>query len=113
MEVKIKKQKGCLDLELIDSTPSFANALRRIMLTEIPVTAIEEVTIKDNNSALQDELLAHRLGLIPVDGDGTFKLKVEGPLTVTSSNLQPMDGNAKIENLEIPIVELLENQKIG
>jgi DNA-directed RNA polymerase subunit D len=112
MDVKIKKQKGCLDLELIDSTPSFANALRRIMLTEIPVTAIEEVTIKENNSALQDELLAHRLGLIPVDGDGTFKLKVEGPLTVTSSNLQPVDGNAKIENMEIPIVELLENQKV-
>jgi DNA-directed RNA polymerase subunit D len=112
MEIKIKGQKGCTEVDLIDSTPSFANALRRVMLNEIPVTAIEEVTIKDNNSALQDELLAHRLGLIPVEGNGTFKLKVEGPLTVTSANLQPVDGNVKIDNLEIPIVELLENQRV-
>ncbi len=112
MEVKIKKQKGCTELELTDASPSFANALRRVMLTEIPVTAIDSVDIVENNSALQDEILAHRLGLIPVEGDGTLKLKVEGPLTVTSANLQPVDGNVKIDNLEIPIVELLENQRV-
>jgi len=112
MEIKIKSQKGCTEVELNDTTPSFANALRRIMLTGIPITAIEDVKISENNSALQDELLSHRLGLIPIEGEGTLKLKVEGPLTVTSANLQPVDGNVRIENMEIPIVELLENQRI-
>ncbi|MBN2095594.1 MAG: DNA-directed RNA polymerase subunit D [Candidatus Aenigmarchaeota archaeon] len=112
MEMKVKKSKSCAEIEFTDSTPSFANALRRIMISEIPLNAIEEVNITENNSALQDEMLSHRLGLIPVKGEGSFKLKVEGPLTVMSANMQPIDGNVSIENLEIPIVELLENQRL-
>lgn len=112
MEVKVKKQKGCVELELTDATPGFANALRRIMLGEIPISAIDEIKIRENNSALQDEILSHRIGLIPVEGEGSLKMKVEGPLSVTSANLQPADGSVSIKNLEIPLVELLENQRI-
>jgi DNA-directed RNA polymerase subunit D len=112
MEIKVKKSKGYAEIELTDTTPSFANALRRIMMTEIPISAIDEVSITENNSALQDELLAHRLGLIPVKGEGSLTLKVSGPLTVMSANMQPTEGNVSIENMEIPIVELLENQRL-
>jgi len=112
MEMKIKELKGKLKVELIDTTPSFVNALRRIMISEIPISAIEDVYIKDNNSALQDELLAHRLGLVPVKGEGTLKLQVEGPLSVESGNLEAIEGDVQIVNKKIPIVELLENQKI-
>jgi DNA-directed RNA polymerase subunit D len=112
MEMKFKSHKGYAEVDLKDTSPSFANALRRIMLTEIALSAIDEVRITENNSALQDEILTHRIGLIPVKGDGEFRLKVEGPLPVVSANLQPIKGDAQIDNMDIPIVELLENQMI-
>ncbi|KNG44173.1 RBP11-like subunits of RNA polymerase [Stemphylium lycopersici] len=48
---------------------SVANAFRRILLSEIPTLAIEDVFIYLNTSIIQDEVLAHRLGLIPLCGD--------------------------------------------
>ncbi|KAL1903062.1 DNA-directed RNA polymerase core subunit rpc40 [Sporothrix stenoceras] len=47
---------------------SIANAFRRIMIAEIPTVAIETAYIDNNTSVIQDEVLAHRLGLIPFKG---------------------------------------------
>lgn len=55
-----------VEFDLVGVEPSLANALRRIMLAEIPSMAIEEVHIVDNTSLIPDEILAHRLGLIPI-----------------------------------------------
>lgn len=46
-----------------------ANTLRRIMIAEVPTMAIEHVFIVNNTSIIQDEVLAHRLGLIPLAVD--------------------------------------------
>jgi len=46
-----------------------ANALRRILLAEVPTIAIETVYIYENTSIIQDEILSHRLGLIPIHAD--------------------------------------------
>lgn len=62
---------------LIGVDASIANAFRRILLSEIPTLAIEDVFIFDNTSIIQDEVLAHRLGLIPLTGgqEGLRSLK--------------------------------------
>ncbi|KAH8891897.1 insert subdomain of RNA polymerase alpha subunit [Thozetella sp. PMI_491] len=54
---------------LIGVDASIANAFRRIIISEIPTLAIEDVFIENNTSVIQDEVLAHRLGLIPFKGN--------------------------------------------
>eukprot|EP00923_Selenidium_pygospionis_P052969 GHVN01091745.1.p1 GENE.GHVN01091745.1~~GHVN01091745.1.p1 ORF type:complete len:376 (-),score=68.21 GHVN01091745.1:74-1201(-) len=50
---------------------SVANALRRIMIAEVPTMAIETVQVWQNTGVIQDEVLALRLGLTP------FRIKPE------------------------------------
>jgi len=112
---------------------SVANALRRAMIADVPKLAIEEVTVYDNTSALFDEMVAHRLGLIPVPtdlnllnfreecvckGEGCpnctvlYTLSKEGPGTVYSGDLQPTDRKWDIKDKRIPIVKLLSGQRV-
>ncbi len=46
-----------------------ANAYRRIILTEVATMAITEVLFVENDSVLYDEMIAHRIGLIPLTTD--------------------------------------------
>ncbi|HIQ38886.1 MAG TPA: DNA-directed RNA polymerase subunit D [Methanothermococcus okinawensis] len=96
---------------------SFSNALRRIMISEIPTYAIEYVYIYENTSSMYDELIAHRLGLIPIKGKPlsedeviTFVLNREGPCTVYSGDLRSERGEVVFKN--IPIVKLKEGQRL-
>jgi len=52
--------------ELTGTDVSVANALRRIMLAEVPTMAIEIVNIFENETVLFDEFIAHRMGLLPL-----------------------------------------------
>jgi len=50
-------------------TAAYANALRRAILEEVPTMAIEEVEFRKNSSILYDEMIAHRMGMIPLKTD--------------------------------------------
>lgn len=100
----------------MDANETLANALRR-SISEVPTLAIDEVEIYKNDSALYDEVLAHRLGLVPLKTEKgmTAKTKVdlkltrEGPCTVYSGDLK---GHVDVVYDKIPIVILGEDHKL-
>jgi len=58
-----------LVFDMVGVDAPIANALRRILISEVPTVAIEKVFIYNNTSIMQDEVLAHRLGLVPIKVD--------------------------------------------
>ncbi|MGV9173507.1 MAG: DNA-directed RNA polymerase subunit D [Promethearchaeia archaeon] len=107
------------------------NAIRRIILTEIPTMAIDEVIILKNDSPLYDEIVAHRLGMIPLTTDlENYNLPQEcscegfgcplcqtsltceitndtnKPMVIYSGDLNSNDPNVKPVNPNIPIVKI-------
>ncbi len=133
-------------LVISDIYPSIANIIRRELMTEIPKMAIEDVEyhlgpIRDDEgnefesvSPLFDEIIAQRLGLIPVptdlntmvprdqcncDGDGCpsctimYTLNKKGPITVYSGDLEPLgDPTLAPRDKAIPIVKLGKGQAL-
>lgn len=80
-EVEIRIQSSTEEqmvFDLIGVDTSFANALRRILIAEIPTMAIDKVKLFQNTSILQDEVLCHRLGLLPIKVDPRLFEDAEG-----------------------------------
>lgn len=61
-----KLEDDYIEFLLTDTDASVANALRRIMIAEVPTIAIDLVDFENNTSVLNDEFIAHRLGLVPL-----------------------------------------------
>ena len=55
-----------IKFELYNTELTIANALRRVIISEVPTLAIDIVEISENTSFMHDEYLAHRMGLIPM-----------------------------------------------
>ncbi len=134
MKVEIlEKSEREIKFVLHGANPQFANALRKTMMAGVPVLAVKEVDFYENSSALFDELLAHRLALIPLTFDPKeLKLKEEcscngkgcalcqvvlvldktGPCIVRAGDLKSTHESVKPLYPEMPIVELLEGQRV-
>ncbi|KAA1123575.1 DNA-directed RNA polymerase core subunit rpc40 [Puccinia graminis f. sp. tritici] len=70
LKIKIcRLSSTSMEFDLIGIDASIANALRRIMLAEVPTVAIEDVFVWNNTSLVHDEVLAQRLGLVPLKID--------------------------------------------
>ncbi len=70
MQVQIvKKDQDSIRFKVDGISSAFANTLRRIILSEVPTMAIDEVVIIENSSVLHDEILTLRLGLVPLRTD--------------------------------------------
>lgn len=65
----IGKYENSVRFKVKGISSAFANTLRRIIVSEVPTMAIDEVVIIENSSVLHDEILALRLGLVPLKTD--------------------------------------------
>jgi len=137
MEVRVlenNKDQFKLSFILKDSSPVFANTLRRLMIDEVPTMAIEDVDFIKNNSILYDEMVAHRLGLVPLktdlksynlpdkckcEGKGCNRCQLKmvlkptkGSGTIYASEIKSKDPAVKPVYGDTPIVKLLKGQTL-
>jgi len=133
----LEKDDASLRLRIEGTNAAFMNTLRRIILSEVPSMAVDDVVIIENSSTLQDEFLAHRIGLMPLKTDlDTYNLpenckcksefgcnlcRVSLILDVEAEDhtITVYSGDFKSENPsvvpvsnKIPIVKLAPEQKI-
>ena len=133
-----------MDLEFLELTdrrarfiisgtaPAFVNSIRRSMMADVRAMSIDDVNFYNNTSVLFDEMLALRLGLIPLtggkhylspsecscNGEGCFQcqvsmtLNVQGPATVYSRDLASADAEVVPADGNIPIIKLFEGQQL-
>ncbi|XP_028514803.1 DNA-directed RNA polymerases I and III subunit RPAC1 [Exaiptasia diaphana] len=100
----IRMSSNDMEFDMIGVDASIANAFRRILLAEVPTMAIEKVFIYNNTSIIQDEVLAHRLGLIPIFADPReFSFPKEGDTDVKDDTTLIFDLKVKcIKNKNAP-----------
>jgi DNA-directed RNA polymerase subunit D len=138
LEVKIIDKNEFSARFLIEGAdPAFMNSLRRIMLSEVPAMAIDEVVVIENSSMLHDEILVHRMGFVPLKTDldsynlpeecsckselgcnlcrASLTLNVEAHeniRTVYSSDLVSENPNVKPVSDKIPVAKLAQGQHL-
>lgn len=117
--ISLKRDSGSFEIHGIDL--AVVNAIRRTILTDIPVVAFRgeeepSIEILKNNGPLHNEFLLHRFGLIPihfneeetesfVSDDYTFELQAENKNTsmlhVTSKDFQVFKHEKPLPTKEV------------
>lgn len=138
VQIKILEREGNL-LRFYASglDTQIANGIRRVMMVEVPTMAIDDVIIIENTSALRDETIGHRLGLIPLKTDlesyvprelcdchsdlgcskcsVTLTLEAEAPdgaRNVYSKEIRSSDPEVVPVSGDIPVLKLARGQRV-
>ena len=122
-QVKIEiLEKDEINLRIVvkDADVPLMNALRRLALAEVSCMAIDEVVMIENTSILQDEIIAHRLGLTPLRTNldtcrVTLTLDAEakdGTRTVYSGEIVSENPEVLPVSDKVPLIKLAKNQKL-
>jgi DNA-directed RNA polymerase subunit D len=127
------KKNMKLSFEIKDVDDAFVNAIRRTIIEEVPTLAIEDLEIKENSSALYDEMLALRVGLTPIKTDLKsyrlpenedefiersarctlqFTLKASKKGYVYAEEAQSKDTKCSFVYPKMPLVKLVAKQKL-
>ncbi len=116
---------------------AFANSLRRTMVAEVPMMTVEDIFYFDNSSLVPDEVLANRIGLVPLKTNlesyvlpeecdceaelgcpkcrAVLTMDVEAKddtMTVYSGDLVPEDQSIAPASKRIPLAKLAPGQAI-
>lgn len=132
-KIKEERKKNKLSFLIKDSHEVFVNTIRRLILEEVPTLAVEDIEIKENSSALFDEMLGLRLGLIPLktdlktyerkdkckcSGEGCARCELKLSLKaskkgyVYAEEVKSTDPKCTFVYPSMPIVKLLSKQKV-
>lgn len=65
----VKVDPDRIEFEVVNLDPALVNSLRRILIAEVPSVAIENVFFIDYDCIIPEEVLSHRLGLVPLAVD--------------------------------------------
>jgi len=152
MKVKVLEMDDYYaQIEFKDVNYSFVNSVRRSLVSMVPCLALHEIDFHmgslgsyvdeesgdereyESISAMFNEIVAHRIGMLPVPtdektieafgdsiGDDSkqpdimYSLHKQGPCTVYSGDLEPVSGDNSIviPETNVPIVKLAEGQAI-
>lgn len=138
MEIRIIDKNDFFARLIIEGVDSaFMNSLRRVIVAEVPAMAIDDVVVIENSSMLHDEILAHRLGFIPLKTDLesynlpedcsckselgcnlcrvslTLDVEAEGNVrTVYSGDLVSENPNIVPVSDKVPVVKLAPDQRL-
>lgn len=129
----LKNKENKLIADIKGTSVQFMNAIRRISMIEVPVLAIEEVHIEENSSVMFDEIIAQRLGQVPLkfdphkfnfkdrcecEGEGcpncefVFTLEKTGGMVYSRDLSKASAGDVEVLYPNIPLVFLEENQTV-
>jgi len=96
--IKQSEDLMTMEFDMIGVDAAFANSIRRIMISDVPSMAIEKVFIYNNTSIIQDEILSHRLGLVPLKADPRlFQMK---PTSISTEDAAKKTDEELVEDAE-------------
>lgn len=134
MDVKLlNKEKHRSSFLIKGISPAYLNTIRRTIMEYVPTMAIEDVTFVENSSAMYDEIIAHRLGLVvfktdlksyfirdecKCEGKGCARCELvmiidaKGPCIVYADDIKTKDPKVKPVYPKTPITKLLKGQNL-